>query len=310
MQLATASTASATTSVLQAKVDNFRRDIEAHLPKDGQKVAFVTSWLATDNVFIALMHKYFPEALAGLNLVAIDTLHLFPETLECARLVQERYGKLATWKRPSRASTIEEFEAMYGTAEDLDSAEFDYISKVEPLQRALKECRKDILVTSRRMDQTDRHMRFPVWEAGRRTLNPLAEFSWKDVIACVDKYEVPISHAHSYAFRCTSPIEAARRHQAGLPCEKAYLGKPFWQATEEELRGSPPVPNVYVFKSFGDAHTTVPVEPQESERAGRFVRQPVAAERRLHSIHQGAVQTLPLLPQQNWSSNQMHMQCC
>lgn len=29
----------------------------------------------------------------------------------------------------------------------------------------------------------------------------------------------------------------------------------------------------YVFKSFGDTHTTVPVEPHESERAGRFVRQ-------------------------------------
>merc|ERR1711881_427585 len=38
------------------------------------------------------------------------------------------------------------------------------------------------------------------------------------------------------------------------------------------LHGSPAAPITYVFKSFGDIHTTVPVEPHESERAGRFVR--------------------------------------
>jgi sulfate adenylyltransferase len=58
-----------------------------------------------------------------------------------------------------------------------------------------------------------------------------------------------------------------------LPWTKVDLGKPFWQATEAELKGSPPAPITYVFKSFGDTHTTVPVEPHESERAGRFVRQ-------------------------------------
>merc|ERR1712032_343642 len=50
-------------------------------------------------------------------------------------------------------------------------------------------------------------------------------------------------------------------------------GKPFWRATDAELKGSPPAAVTYVFKSFGDVHTTVPVEPHESERAGRFVRQ-------------------------------------
>merc|ERR1712226_908809 len=53
---------------------------------------------------------------------------------------------------------------------------------------------------------------------------------------------------------------------------KVGLGKPFWRATETELKGNPPAAIAYVFKSFGDFHTTVPVEPHESERAGRFVR--------------------------------------
>jgi len=88
-------------SSLQSKVDDFQRDIEKYLPKDGKKVVFATAWLATDNVFVALMRKHFPEMLAGMNLVAIDTMHLFPEALVCAKAVQEKYSKQALWKAPN-----------------------------------------------------------------------------------------------------------------------------------------------------------------------------------------------------------------
>jgi len=260
-------------STLQAKVDGFRKEVELHLPKDGNKVVFATAWLATDNAFVALMHEFFPEMLKGLNLVAIDTLHLFPETLECAKLVQEKYGKEALWKLPKDASTLDEFEVTYGTAEDMDSADFDFVSKVEPFQRALTECQKDILITGRRMDQAAQRIELAAWEEGKRTLNPMVGFSWSDILDCVDKYGVPINRGHNYVFRCTNPIEATKRHLPDLPWTKVDLGKPFWKATGEELKGSPPAPLVYVLKSFGDTHTTVPVEPHESERAGRFVRQ-------------------------------------
>jgi len=261
------------TTALQSKVDSFRSDIEKHLPKDGQRVVFATAWLATDNVFVALMREHFPEVLEGMNLVAIDTMHLFPETLECAKLVQEKYGKQALWKLPNGVTTVEEFVAKYGDAEEMDSADFDFVSKVEPFQRALKECDKDILITGRRMDQAAQRIELPVWEDGKRTLNPMASFTWADIIAYVDGHGVPVNRAHNYAFRCNAPIEATKRHLPDLPWTKVDMGKPFWRATEAELKGTPPAPITYVFKSFGDTHTTVPVEPPESERAGRFVRQ-------------------------------------
>merc|ERR1719325_500316 len=155
----------------------------------------------------------------------------------------------------------------------MDSADFDFVSKVEPFQRALKECEKDILITGRRMDQAAQRIELAVWEDGKCTLNPMAGFSWQDIIAYVDAHGVPVNRGHNYAFRCTEPIEATKRHLPDLPWTKVDLGKPFWQVTEAELRGTPPAPITYVFKSFGDTHTTVPVEPHESERAGRFVRQ-------------------------------------
>ncbi|CAE7574757.1 unnamed protein product, partial [Symbiodinium natans] len=260
-------------SSLQSKVDDFCKHVDLHLPKDGKKVVFATAWLATDNVFVALMRKHFPEILTGMNLVAIDTLHLFPTALECAKLVEEKYAKKAMWKLPNGISTKDEFIAKYGDCEELDSADFDFVSKVEPFQRALEECEKDILITGRRMDQAAQRIKLDVWEDQKRTLNPMANFSWQDIIDYVDKEGVPVNAGHNWAFRCDAPIEATSRHLPDLPWTKVDLGKPFWRCSEAEIKGSPPAAVTYVFKSFGDMHTTVPVEPHESERAGRFVRQ-------------------------------------
>jgi len=260
-------------SGLQGKVDAFKKEIETHLPKDGKRVVFATAFLATDNVFVALMREHFPDVLAGMHLVAIDTLHLFPETLVCAKLVQEKYGKQAMWKLPAGVTNIAEFEAKYGDCEEMDAADFDFVSKVEPFQRALKEAEKDILITGRRMDQAAQRIELEVWEDGKRTLNPMAGFSWSDIIAYVDKHNVPVNTGHNFAYRCAAPIEATQRHLPDLPWTKVDLGKPFWRATDAEIKGEPPAAVTYVFKSFGDKHTTVPVEPHESERTGRFVRQ-------------------------------------
>jgi len=258
---------------LQGKVDGFKGEIEQYLPKDGKKVVFATAWLATDNVFVALMHKHFPSVLSGMNLVAIDTLHLFPSTLVVAKQVEDKYGKPALWKMPADVTNRDEFIAQYGDCEEMDSADFDFVSKVEPFQRALAECNKDILITGRRMDQAAQRISLDVWEEGKRTLNPMASFSWQDIIDYADAEGVPVNSGHNFAYRCDAPIEATKRHLPDLPWKKVALGKPFWQATEAEIKGTPPATITYVFKSFGDTHTTVPVEPHESERTGRFVRQ-------------------------------------
>jgi len=261
------------TAALDDKVASFKADIEKHLPADGKRVVFATAWLATDNVFVALMQDHFPKVLSGMNLVAIDTMHLFDTTHVVAKQVEAKYGKPALWKVVADVSTLEEFNAKYGDCEEMDTADFDFVSKVEPFQRALAECNKDILITGRRMDQAAQRISLDVWEDGKRTLNPMASWSWSDIIAYADAKGVPVNEGHNFAYRAQAPIEATKRHLPNLPWEKVPLGKPFWQCTEKELKGDPAAPITYVFKSFGDFHTTVPVEPHESERTGRFVRQ-------------------------------------
>eukprot|EP00448_Togula_jolla_P037409 CAMPEP_0170622304 /NCGR_PEP_ID=MMETSP0224-20130122/29057_1 /TAXON_ID=285029 /ORGANISM="Togula jolla, Strain CCCM 725" /LENGTH=692 /DNA_ID=CAMNT_0010948609 /DNA_START=56 /DNA_END=2134 /DNA_ORIENTATION=- len=257
----------------EPKVEQFKEDIAKYLPADGKRVVFATAWLATDNVFVALMRKHCPAVLDGMHLVAIDTMHLFPETLECAKLVESKYGKAAMWKQPADVTSKEEFMAKFGDVEEMDAADFDFVSKVEPFQRALEEAQKDILITGRRMDQAAQRIELSIWEDGKRTLNPLANWSWSDITSYVDAHDVPVNKGHSFVYRANAPIKATERHLPDLPWTKVDLGKPFWRCSEADLRGSPPAPVIYVFKSFGDTHTTVPVDPSESERTGRFVRQ-------------------------------------
>ena len=111
--------------------DEFRRAVDANLQRDGKGVTFATAWLASDNTIIALLKAHYPELLAGMNVLAVDTLHLFPETHVVAEAVQARYGKKAALYHPIGAPTRAAFEAKHGgTAESLPHAEFDLHSKV------------------------------------------------------------------------------------------------------------------------------------------------------------------------------------
>jgi sulfate adenylyltransferase len=146
-------------------------------------------------------------------------------------------------------------------------------SKIEPFGRAMESVGRKVLITGRRKDQGAVRVELPIWEGGKKTLNPMANWALGDVTAFVDAEGVPVNPAHNYVFRHSEWICPRQRHRTDLPWERTDLGKPYWRASKDELFG----PNeshehVWVFKSFGDVHTSVPVYEHESERAGRFVR--------------------------------------
>jgi 3'-phosphoadenosine 5'-phosphosulfate sulfotransferase (PAPS reductase)/FAD synthetase len=248
---------------------------------------FATAWLATDNIIVHLLHKHFPEVLSGMGLLAVDTLHLFPETHAVAAAVQQKYGKAAAVFKPAGLSTQAEFTAKHGAAESLNHGDFDLHSKVEPYNRGLAALGREVLITGRRVDQGEKRVVLDVWEAQQKILNPMSEWLWPDVTAFCDAEGVPVNPAHNYVFRAPAPISATERHLPDAPWVKADLGKPFWRASEAELMGaaphSSPRASTYVYKSFGDTHTSVPVLPHESERAGRFVRSGAKTECGIHT---------------------------
>lgn len=206
------------------------------------------------------------------SLLAVDTLHLFPETLACAAAVQARYRTVAALFKPQGLDSRAAFEARHGAnaCETMPNADFDLHSKVEPYSRGLAVLGRTHLVTGRRMDQAAKRVALDAWEPQARTLNPLFDWSWADVTAFVDANGVPVNERHNVVFRARAPIADTQRHRADAPWTRVDLGKPYWRASDAELRGGFPL--AYVNKSFGDVHTSVPVLPHESERAGRFVR--------------------------------------
>ena len=267
---ASAAAAAAPSARARALEDSFCRAVEQHLPADGHGVVFATAWLASDNTIVHLLAQHFPTLFANSGLLAVDTLHLFPETLEVAERVQRRYGKRAAVFRPLGLETRADFVAKYGEAEAMPNADFDLHSKVEPYGRGLLQLNKTHLITGRRMDQAAKRIALDVWEPQARTLNPLFDWTWPDVTAFVDAHDVPVNSRHKLVFRAQEPIADVQRHRADLPWVRADLGRPYWRVSEAELKGGAPL--AYVCKSFGDVHTSVPVLPHESERAGRFVR--------------------------------------
>jgi phosphoadenosine phosphosulfate reductase len=132
-----------------------------------------------------------------MGLLAVNTLHLFPETLEVAERVQKAYNKKAAVYLPAEVSTRAEFVAKYGDAEVMNHADFDLHSKVEPYTRGLAALGRDILITGRRSDQGEKRIALDEWENQSRTFNPMANWSWSDIIAYVDKYDVPVNSNHN-----------------------------------------------------------------------------------------------------------------
>ena len=59
--------------------DEFCEAVSNHVPSDA-RVMVPSAWLATDNAIVHLLWKHFPDVFKNMHLLAIDTLHVFPET--------------------------------------------------------------------------------------------------------------------------------------------------------------------------------------------------------------------------------------
>lgn len=97
---------------------------------------FTTALIAGDAVLLDAIAK--AGLLHRIPVVLVDTLHMFPETLEFLRRVEEHYNFRAEVYRPLGCETREQLAEKHGTHELWrNAARYDRICKVEPLQRAL-----------------------------------------------------------------------------------------------------------------------------------------------------------------------------
>lgn len=191
---------------------------------------------------------------------------MFPETHILADQIQKLVKKQALITKPKNAENRDEFVKVYGDCEVMPNADFEYASKVEPFGRGLTLSQKEILITGRRADQGNARVELAIWEDDKKTFNPLADWTWLEVCQAVSLLNIPYNVQHNVVYRSSQAIPATKRHIDGLPWEVVDLKKPYWAATEAEIYGEPRAEFTYVWKSFGDVHSSVPVDLSESER--------------------------------------------
>jgi phosphoadenosine phosphosulfate reductase len=163
------------------------------------RVALACSFQKEESVLLDMLFGLDPTA----RVFAIDTHHLFPETYEYWKQVEQRYG-----------TTVEVFagppveDELWETKPDLYLA----IAKVAPLVTALG--RLDAWITGIRRDQSPTRARAPklgwdeqheLWKA-----NPLADWSDDDCWAYIRERGLPYNPLHDQGYDSIGDTHSTR----------------------------------------------------------------------------------------------------
>jgi phosphoadenosine phosphosulfate reductase len=153
------------------------------------QVALACSFQKEESVLLDMLFAIEPQA----RVFAIDTHHLFPETHDLWRAVEQRYY-----------TRIEVFEGgpvedgLWETKPDLYLA----IAKLEPLNRALLDL--DAWITGVRRDQSPTRANAPKlgWDTAHELwkANPLADWSDDDCWAYIRERELPYNALHDRGY--------------------------------------------------------------------------------------------------------------
>jgi phosphoadenosine phosphosulfate reductase len=152
----------------------------------------------------------------------LDTDLLFPETYALRDQLEVRYG--VHFERRAISLSVRDQAAEYG--ERLWEREPDLccrLRKVEPLREMLKGMRA--WVTAVRRDQSPARARIGLVERDEKfgliKINPLANWSMRDVWNYIEKHDVPYNALHNQGYAsigclpCTTPVQIGETLRAG-----------------------------------------------------------------------------------------------
>jgi phosphoadenosine phosphosulfate reductase len=162
----------------------------------------------------------------NIELIFLDTLYHFPQTLDLVERVKQRYPSLAihTFK-PEDCETTQEFESKFGQRLwETDEEKYDYVAKVEPAQRAYRLLDVKAVLTGRRKSQGGKRGDLDIVEIddqGLIKVNPLANWSFKQVQAYIKENDVPTNDLLDQGYRSvgdwhsTQPVTESEDERAG-----------------------------------------------------------------------------------------------
>src|SRR2546423_2445078 len=160
------------------------------------------------------------------DVIFLDTLHHFPETLALIDKVQSRYPLLTFHVfKPEGVETSEEFSRKHGDRLwETNDQLYDYLVKVEPAQRAYRELQVGAVLTGRRRSQGGKRGDLNVIEideAGLIKVNPLANWSFQQVQEYIKANNVPYNELLDRGYKSvgdwhsTQPVAEGEEERAG-----------------------------------------------------------------------------------------------
>ena len=190
-------------------------------------VVFASSLGAEDMVLTDLIAKHEPD----IHIFSLDTGRLPKETYDLMQEVRQHYSIPFTIYFPD-GKLVEEYVARNGINGFYDSVESRkeccFVRKVEPLRRAL--AGKGAWITGMRRDQavTRGTLEISTFDAdnGLQKLNPLLEWSNKDVWAYIRQYDVPYNKLHDQFYPSLGCAPCTR---SVTPGEDIRAGRWWWE---------------------------------------------------------------------------------
>ncbi|UNI13784.1 3'-phosphoadenylsulfate reductase [Purpureocillium takamizusanense] len=190
-----------------------------------QSTAFGLTGLATMDMLSKIQQEN-PNSKT-VDLIFLDTLYHFKETYELVDRVKARYPNVPVHIfKPDGVDTVEELEETYGQEMWNTAGEmYDWIVKVEPLQRAYEELQVTAVLNGRRRSQGAARGSIPIIELdderGIIKINPMAAWSFKQVNDYIKENSVPYNALLDQGYKSvgdwhsTSPVGEGEDERAG-----------------------------------------------------------------------------------------------
>ncbi|BCR91581.1 phosphoadenylyl-sulfate reductase (thioredoxin) [Aspergillus chevalieri] len=192
------------------------------LPHLFQTTAFGLTGLVT----IDMLSKLEVPRPQVVDLIFLDTLHHFKETLDLVDRVRRRYpnNNIHVYK-PEGVNSEEEFAKKFGPRLwETDDQFYDWVAKVEPAQRAYRELNVHAVLTGRRRSQGGKRGDLDVIEvdeAGLIKINPFANWSFDQVKRYVKENNVPYNELLDRGYKSvgdyhsTQPVKENEDERSG-----------------------------------------------------------------------------------------------
>merc|ERR1712241_1426597 len=169
---------------------------------------FPNALIAGDVVITHLLSRLGYLKDGKCTVMCVDTFHLFPETMDFLREVEDFYGFKAEVFCAEGVPVGDKaaYDKKYGAdlwKEDIE--QYDKVCKVEPFQRGLKTLNTDCMINGRTRWQgferawIDQFENAPIG-GGLAKCNPLAYWTLEDCFDYIAKYEIPHHPLHAKGY--------------------------------------------------------------------------------------------------------------